>query len=143
VNEAISASGVSGDIDLLALDIDGMDYWVWKAIECIRPRVVVCETHNAIAADDPLTVPYDPKFVIRTPDYFGASLSAMTALGQEKGYRLVGTNRYGFNAFFVLKDIGADLLPTVTPAECLQDPFTLEARTLRWPKIEHMKWTRV
>ena len=86
VNDVIRSAGVDGGIDLLALDIDGMDYWVWKAIQCIHPRVVVCETHNIIGADDPLTIPYDPNFVIRTPDYHNASLLAMTKLADEKGY---------------------------------------------------------
>jgi hypothetical protein len=143
VNDIICEAGVSGDIDLLALDIDGMDYWVWKAIHQIRPRVVVCETQNVIAADDGLTVPYDPNFVMKTPDYFGASLAAMTKLAEEKGYRLVGTHRYGFNAFYVLKEIGADILPSVTPAQCLQNPYTLEARFVRWPKVKNMNWVRV
>jgi hypothetical protein len=143
VNDLITAAGVGGDIDLLALDIDGMDYWVWKAIQCIRPRVVVCETHNIIDAGDALTVPYDPAFVITTPDYHSASLAAMTKLAEEKGYRLVGTHRYGFNAFFVLNDIAKDVLPSVTPAQCLQDPYTLNARAVRWPKVKDMNWTRV
>ena len=143
VNEVISQSGVVGDIDLLALDIDGMDYWVWKAIQCIRPRVVVCETHNIISADDAITIPYDPNFVVSTPDYMSASLAAMTKLAEEKGYRLVGTHRYGFNAFFILNEIATDLLPTVTPSQCLQDPYTLELHSVRWPKVKHLNWERV
>ncbi len=63
VNEKISNSGAKGPIDLLSLDIDGMDYWVWKAISIIEPQVVVCETHNPIPPDKAWTVPYDPKFV--------------------------------------------------------------------------------
>jgi hypothetical protein len=143
VNDLISKSGIAGDIDLLALDIDGMDYWVWKAIKCIRPRVVVCETHNVIGAGDPLTIPYDPNFIITVPDYHSASLAAMTKLAEEKGYRLVGTHRYGFNAFFILKEVAADILPSVTPAQCLQDPYTLEARSVSWPKVKNMNWIRV
>lgn len=143
VNDVIRDAGIAGDIDLLALDIDGMDYWVWKAIERIRPRVVVCETHNVIGADDALTVPYDPNFMITVPDYMGASLAAMTKLAEEKGYRLVGTHRYGFNAFFILKEVAEDILPGVAPAECLRDPYTLAARSVRWPKVKDMDWVRV
>lgn len=143
VNDIICRVGIGGEVDLLSLDIDGMDYWVWKAISCIRPRVFVCETHNIIGPDDALTIPYDPNFVAATPDYGGASLAAMTKLAQEKGYRLIGTHRYGFNAFFILNEIAADILPTVTPAQCLQDPYTLEARSVRWPKVKDMNWVRV
>jgi hypothetical protein len=143
VNTAIGDAGLSGEIDLLALDIDGMDYWVWKAIRCIRPRVVVCETHNAIGADEALTVPYGPNFVITKPDFCGASLAAMTKLAEEKGYRLIGTHRYGFNAFFILKEIAKDILPTVAVEQCLKDPFSLEARSVRWPKVKNMNWVKV
>lgn len=143
VNSVIQEAGVKGDIDLLALDIDGMDYWVWKEIECIKPRVVVCETHGIIGAEDALTVPYNPDFVITTPDYHSASLAAMTKLAKEKGYRLIGTHRYGFNAFFILNEIGDDIFPSVTPAECLQDPYTLEAHSVRWPKVKNMDWIKV
>jgi hypothetical protein len=143
VNDVIREAGVAGDIDLLSLDIDGMDYWIWKSIDCIRPRVVVCETHNVIGADDALTVPYDPDFVITTPDYHSASLAAMAKLAEQKGYRLIGTHRYGFNAFFILADIATDILPSVTPAQCLQDPFTREARSVRWPNVRDMNWVRV
>ena len=30
-----------GDIDLLSIDIDGNDFWIWQAIRAICPRVVV------------------------------------------------------------------------------------------------------
>lgn len=143
VNDVIRSSGVEGDIDLLALDIDGMDYWVWNAIECIRPRVVVCETHNVIGPDDALTVPYDPNFVTSTPDYHSASLAAMTKLAERRGYRLVGTHRYGFNAFFIANEIAADRLPAVIPAQCLQDPCSREAHANKWPKVKGMNWVKV
>ena len=143
VNDLIGASGVEGDIDLLSLDVDGMDYWIWDAIECITPRIVVCETHNIIGPDDAITVPYDPDFKITVPDYHSASLAAMTKLAGRKGYRLVGTHRYGFNAFFVRNDIADNLLPSVTPAECLADPYSQDARTNRWPKVSNMKWVQV
>jgi hypothetical protein len=143
VNQIIRSSGVEGDIDLLSLDIDGMDYWVWRAIDCIAPRVVVCETHSIIGPDDALTVPYDPDFKITIPDYHSASLAAMTALASQKGYRLVGTHRYGFNAFFVRRDIADDLLPAVAPSQCLNNPLVVEGRATRWPKVKDMKWQRV
>jgi hypothetical protein len=143
VNEVIRSSGIEGEIDLLSLDIDGMDYWVWRAIDCIAPRVVVCETHGIIGPDDALTVPYDPAFKLTTPDYCGASLAAMTTLAGEKGYRLVGTHRYGFNAFFVRSGVAEDLLPTVSPSQCLDNPFLSEERSRRWAKVKDMKWVRV
>lgn len=143
VNDVIEKAGASGAIDLLSLDIDGIDYWVWKAIDRIRPRVVVCETHNIIGPHEALTIPYDPTFKITTPDYHSASLAAMTGLAKQKGYRLVGTHRYGFNAFFILDGIAEELLPAVEPSQCLTDPYTLDARASRWPKVKDMNWVQV
>ena len=143
VNDVIGASGASGEIDLLSLDIDGMDYWVWQAIECIQPRVVVCETHGIIPAELALTVPYDPNFRATIPDYHSASLAAMTSLAARKGYRLVGTHRYGFNAFFVRRGLAEHVLPAVTPAQCVDNPYLADARAKRWPKVKDMKWVEV
>ncbi len=143
VNALLADAGVSGSIDLLSLDLDGVDYWIWKSLEVIRPRVVVCEVHNIIPPELALTVPYTPDFVAPDGNYRGASLAAMNALAIEKGYRLVGVHRYGFNAFFVRADLGGDFLPEPSVASCLQDPFTVAARANRWPLVEKMPWVRV
>jgi hypothetical protein len=143
VNEQISASGAEGPIDLLSLDIDGMDYWVWKALDVVQPQVVVCETHNHIPTDRALTVPYDPKFVFASEEYRGASLGAMCSLAREKGYRLVGTHRYGFNAFFVKNGVGEKFFPAVDPAACQSDPVSTRGRAQGWPRIKHLKWQEV
>ena len=143
VNDQIAQSGATGPIDLLSLDIDGMDYWVWKAITVIEPQVVVCETHNPIPPDKALTVPYDPGFVFESEDYRGASLAAMCKLGREKGYRLVGTHRFGFNAFFIKNGVGEDLFPKVDVASCVQDPYSEVARRERWPQVKERNWQKV
>ena len=143
VNDEIGKSGAHGDIDLLVLDIDGMDYWVWKAISVINPQVVVCEIHNCIPPDMALTVPYDPDFVFESEDYRGASLAAMCKLGREKGYRLVGTHRFGFNALFIKDDVGSEYFPEVDVAACLQDPFTRRCRAEKWPRARDFNWQKV
>lgn len=33
----------SGEIDVLSIDIDGMDFWLWDALHVVRPRIVVVE----------------------------------------------------------------------------------------------------
>jgi hypothetical protein len=143
VNDLIEGAGVSGPIDLLSVDIDGMDYWVWKAITVIEPQVVVCETHNPIPPDRALTVPYDPQFISPSPDYRGASLAAMCKLAQEKGYRLIGTHRFGFNAFFIKNGVGEEFFPEVQPESCVGDPFSELARKERWPRASTFKWQEV
>lgn len=143
VNSILKNAGVNGEIDLLSLDIDGMDYWVWKALDFIKPRVVVCETHGIIDATKSITVPYNPNFKIEIPDYHSASLAAMTKLGNQKGYRLVGSHRYGFNAFFVRNSISDDLLPSVPVSACLNHPYAKHAMKERWPKVKGLHWEEV
>jgi hypothetical protein len=145
VNKSVVDAGLSGPIDLLSIDIDGNDYWVWKALDVVDPRVVVIEYHNPIPPELALTIPYDPNFSIDSldDDFRSASLLAMVTLGREKEYRLVGTNRYGFNAFFVKNGIADDLLPEVTPESCANDPYTQDAQRTRWPRVASKNWVEV
>ena len=133
INDRISENGFSGEIDLFSLDMDGVDFWIWKAITCVNPRVVVVEFNDCIPADVSVAVPYDRSFVVTDlkPGYLNASLAAWVKLGREKGYRLVGINRNAVNAFFVRDDLRPDLVPEVSAASCLDDRFT-RAKSARW-----------
>ncbi|MBN1256896.1 MAG: hypothetical protein JXA52_04250, partial [Planctomycetes bacterium] len=62
VNEIITQHGMAGEIDLLSIDIDGNDYWVWQAIEAVEPRTVVIEYNASFGPEKAITVPYDPAF---------------------------------------------------------------------------------
>jgi len=131
-------------IDLFSLDIDGVDYWIWKALDIVEPRVVVVEYHNVLG-EKSVTVPYKPdfnRFDIH-PDYMGASLPAFVKQGKEKGYRLVGCNRYGYNAFFIKNGIGEDLLPEVSIRDCLSHPQARDAQKNRLPAVLGYEWTEV
>jgi hypothetical protein len=99
---------MTGEIDLLSIDIDYNDYWVWKAVDVANPRVVVIEYNAALRPPMSLVVPYDPTRSWDGSNYFGASLEALVRLGRTKGYRIVGCNFSGANAFFVRDDLCAD-----------------------------------
>ena len=43
INELITQNGITGDIGILSIDIDGNDYWVWQAIDCVSPSIIICE----------------------------------------------------------------------------------------------------
>lgn len=97
------------DVGLLVIDIDGNDYWIWKAITTIKPRIVICEYNSIFGCERFITVPYDVNFNRAKKHcsnlYYGASLPALSLLAEEKGYFFVGCNSNGNNAFFVRKDI--------------------------------------
>ena len=109
INRLISGNGISGDVGLLSVDIDGMDYWVWKAIDVVTPAIVVVEYNSLFGPARSVTVPYDPNFVRQKAhyswSYYGASLAALVGLGKTKGYAFVGSNSAGNNAFFVKSDL--------------------------------------
>jgi len=135
INDLVAGQGFSGQIDLLSLDLDGNDYWIWRALDCVQPRVVVLEFNALLGAERSLTMPYQPDFRLdlSSPPYrCGASLPAFVKLGREKGYRLVGVQSLGFNAFFVRTDVREDLLPERSPQECFEQTERLRAWSPSW-----------
>lgn len=117
IAQLLTEAGVPADFDLLSIDIDRNDYWVWKAVTSFNPRVVVIE-YNAI-------YPPPVEWIVRCEPYtswdmtshMGASLKSLELLGNRKGYKLVGCNFSGGNAFFVREDLVADKF---------SEPFTAE-----------------
>jgi tetratricopeptide (TPR) repeat protein len=104
IEDLLAAHGVPQDLDVLSIDIDGNDYWVWAAVKAWRPRVVVIEYNASYPPPRRWVMAYNPTHRWDGTDYFGASLASLTALGVKKGYRLVGTDSSGVNAFFVRTD---------------------------------------
>jgi hypothetical protein len=148
VNRLLDDLGVDAEPDLFSLDMDGVDYWIWKAIERIRPRVVLCETHNIIPLPLALTVPYQPGFRYQAlppeqHDFRSVSLAAMVKLMKTKGYRLIGAHRHGFNVFFMRNDVGLDWFPEVRPEVCHRNPWTQLGQKERWPVVREMPWVSV
>ncbi|HEX7705704.1 MAG TPA: hypothetical protein VF701_04510 [Thermoanaerobaculia bacterium] len=150
VNEVISSNGFSGEVGLLSIDLDGVDYWIWEAIQVIEPRVVVVEYQDIIGPDRALTVPYSDDFdawihpmTDGTPNYFGASLPAFVKLASRKGYRLVGCNRLGYNAFFVRRGLCDDELPEIAARECFSHTKVIEGMRDRFPTVKDYPWVEV
>lgn len=147
VNDFVSSEGFSGDIDLLSLDVDGMDYWIWKALTVVRPRVVVLEFNHLLGPDIACTVPYKADFVASFTeygaDYSGASISAFVQLGKEKGYRFVGTNSICTNAFFVADDVPLERVPASAVAPWFDHPRAQFGMKVRYPKIKDKPWQLV
>jgi hypothetical protein len=114
VNDLITEAGFAGEIDLLSIDIDGNDYWIWQALEAVQPRFVIAEAHPEIGREE-WVMPYDPQFDARSVPpgtWMGASPAAMIRLADSLGYRAVAANLYGFNIFFARRDV-AEQLPTI------------------------------
>jgi len=143
VTALLQQHGFDTDVDVLVLDLDGMDYWIWKAIE-MRPALVVVEVNQVLGPEVSVAVPYDPAFVMTDPHHAGASLRAWVGLAESRGYRLVGVERYNFNAFFVRNDLAPDLLPACPIEACFDHVTTRRAMAARGAgPPEESAWVQV
>ena len=123
IDELIRAFALPRDLDLMSIDIDGNDYHVWEAISAIEPRVVVIEYNAKFPPPMRWVLRYNPTHVWDGSDQFGASLEMLAELGQRKGYRLVGCNITGTNAFFVqTSQAGAHFAEPADTATLYQPP---------------------
>jgi hypothetical protein len=111
INSLLRSAGFSGDVGLVSIDINGNDYWVWEAIQVVKPRIVIVE-YNSVFGLQPISVPYRENFdrtkAHHSNLYFGCSLGALHHLAKKKGYLLLGSNIWGHNAFFVRSDIASE-----------------------------------
>lgn len=127
VNRVIEENGVTGEIDLISIDIDGNDYWIWEAIDVVNPRVVLIEYNASFGRERSLSVKYDPNFETLKKHssrwYHGASLTALTKLGKRKGYALIGCESNGVNAFFIRTDLIQDKFIEMAPSEAFYSHF--------------------
>jgi hypothetical protein len=94
---------------LLSLDIDGIDYWIWKDLK-YQPKVVVVEYNSNWK--DSITITYDRNHSWNGTQYFGASASALHKLGESKGYDLIGCTK-PYNLIFIKKEFNKDLFEII------------------------------
>lgn len=153
ISGLIQKNNYGGDIDLLSLDIDGVDYWILKELiekDIINPRVIVLEYQDIIGPEKRLTVPYADDFNGWTdfipgggPNYCGASLQAFISL--LSNYTFIGSHEGGFNAFFIRKDIKSEYLHEET--NLLENVFHFPGvqfgMNVRWNRVKDKHWVEV
>ncbi len=104
---------ISGQIDFLSIDVDGIDLYLIDSLKIINPRVVCLEYCASLGKDISATVNYKNNFdrLKEHPSgmYANASLKACIYVLKKKGYKFLGTV-YGLNAFFVRSDINLNKL---------------------------------
>lgn len=125
INSYLLENKIPPEIDLLSIDIDGMDYHVWKALHHTSARVVLIEFNQRIHFSEfyipaqKNTLPLSGELGI----FNGCSLKALISLGKEKNYRLIAVTSSGFNAIFMRNDIGNDLFKELTEEEVQSLPL--------------------
>lgn len=118
---------VPENIGLLHIDIDGNDYWIWKAINVAKADIVIMEYNSVFGCERAITVPYDPEFVRQKKHYSylyaGASILALSDLAEDKGYYFIGSNSAGNNAYFIRKEKIGNLKPLTAREGYVESKF--------------------
>jgi hypothetical protein len=108
INDLIGQEELPIEVGIYHIDIDGNDYWIWKATTSIRPIIVITEYQSLFGCERAVTIPYKSDFnrtdVHYSNLFYGASLLSLCDLAKEKGYCFVGCNSAGNNAYFVRED---------------------------------------
>lgn len=140
VNAAPLANGFTGELGLLSIDIDGNDYWIWRALDVVTPNIVIIEYNSVLGNTRAVTVPYDPEFnrtkAHHSNLYYGCSLKALDLLARHKGYIFVGSNTAGNNAYFVRLDRIGNIRPVDVEVGYVESRFR-ESRDAKG-KLTHL-----
>ena len=105
INSLISAIFPASEVDLLSIDIDGNDFYIINALQCVSPRVIVVEYNSKFPPPIEYCMKYNPSHKWDGTDNFGASLKFLEINLAKKNYLLVGCSLSGCNAFFIRQDL--------------------------------------
>lgn len=108
IESLFQSENTPGEMDILSIDIDGNDFWVWKNITNYRPRLLVIEYNASYPPPTKWVMPYKSDHQFDGTRNFGASLLSLVELGKEKGYTLIVCDKNGVNAFFLRDDLVSD-----------------------------------
>ena len=137
INGLFAKYDIPEEFDLLVIDIDFFDYYVWRALDTkYRPRIVIIEYNAHIPPSDARVVKLENEGLQKwdtVSSYFGASLLAITKLARSKGYELIYCESHGVNAFFVRKDV-------LYESGCADDIFFDVASIYRQPNFFGFGW---
>ena len=115
-------------IDVISLDIDGIDFWIAQHINWNGIKIAIVEYNPVFGAKLSVSIPKDT-FSSRFEHHYsglvyGASLLAWIEFFASKDMRFVGTNRAGNNAFFVPSSLAGNLpfrLPDISQLDAYMD----------------------
>lgn len=106
INTLFEKYNVPKEFDLLSIDIDFNDFYIWKNIsDEYKPNIVIIEYNAEYAPPKSLVVKKDESRMWDFTKYYGGTLSAMNYIAIEKGYTLVYCDSVGVNSFFVRNEL--------------------------------------
>lgn len=136
------------ELGVLSIDVDGNDYWFLDALLPLRPHVVAVE-YNASLGRHSITVPYDAGFERHAKHesgwYHGASLTALAAVCERHGMKLVSVSEAGTNAFFIRSERPAPRLACegAYRENAIRNQRSGSTAAQQWERIRHMPFVSV
>lgn len=106
LDDILEQTEIPKDFELLSIDIDSCDYYVWKAFQRYHPKLVVIEINSSVDPSNEDWI-YTPGH----PQYETTAFKPMLNLGIEKGYTFVlhtGNMIFARNDIFHSLDIHYD-----------------------------------
>lgn len=122
VNQLMTELEVPHDIDVLSLDVDLNTYHVWEKLKETSPSVAIIEYNGFFPADSDWIAEHDPSGWWDGGFNMGAALRPLEELSRKKGYRLIGCDLSGANAFFIREDLAEVHFPTTPGVNQLFEP---------------------
>lgn len=111
IDNILGRTPIPKSFDLLSIDIDGNDYYIWDSMSAYNPRVVVIEYNPSIPDDIEFIQPKD--FKVNQ----GSSILSLTKLAQQKGYELIaatdGNLIFVLQEYFTLLGISDNSVPAI------------------------------
>ena len=95
LDDILSETNIPKDFSLLSIDVDSIDYQIWKSFVNYRPIVVIIEIHSGIFPLDEDWIHNEEKQINST------SFLPIYKLGLSKGYKFLLHNG---NMFFIRED---------------------------------------
>ena len=103
INKLINKYFNKKKIDILSLDLDGIDYWILNELPEDISKIIVAEYNPYFGAELEITIPYSENFIrseLHSSNLcWGMSLKALINLMEDKGFNFVGSNSLRNNAF--------------------------------------------
>lgn len=127
INSLLDKYKVPERFDLLSIDIDGNDYWIWKEITRI-PNIVIIEYNSNFDKEVSVSLEYNPENSFDGSHAYSASFRAMVNLAKDKGYYLYAET--GFNNLIFVKNEFQQIAPSIFNNDSLKLPEYQHGRNL-------------
>jgi hypothetical protein len=127
LDQLLTVAAVPADFELLSIDIDGDDYWVWEATAS-RPKIVVVEYNPSFAPE--------VESVQEKGGFTGSSAASFVRLADKKGYTLVDLTIT--NLIFVRSELIPTLSVDTLPLDQLFDRSWLPIVYSDYAGVHHL-----